>query len=94
MKKYIYEKVTIPEASGIYFLFGEKNELLYIGKSANLKQRLYSHFKSNSPSRLKYLGVQPKKFSVIFEEEEKLDILERQMILKYSPPFNKASTLQ
>ena len=33
----------IPESAGVYFLFS-KNELLYIGKSKNLRKRIADHF--------------------------------------------------
>jgi len=92
VEKYDYEKVTIPETSGIYFLYGEKDELLYIGKSTNLKKRLYAHFKRTGGSKFKYMDIPLKNFSVLFAEEEELDKLERQMILKYLPPFNKSLT--
>jgi excinuclease UvrABC nuclease subunit len=94
VEKYVFDSVEIPETSGVYFLYGERDELLYIGKSKNLKSRLNTHFRSKAGNKLRNLGVEPKKFSMIFEENEKLDNLEKDMIAKYLPPYNKALTKQ
>ena len=34
----------LPALPGIYRFFGEQEELLYVGKSINLRQRVKSHF--------------------------------------------------
>ena len=34
----------LPTLPGIYRFFGEQDELLYVGKSINLRQRVKSHF--------------------------------------------------
>lgn len=34
----------IPNKSGIYFLFNEKEELLYIGLSSSISKRMHGHF--------------------------------------------------
>jgi len=36
--------VDAPEASGVYFFHSDRNNLLYIGKSRNIKHRLSEHF--------------------------------------------------
>ena len=35
---------AVPVAGGLYLLYGKGNELLYVGKTANLKRRLIQHF--------------------------------------------------
>jgi excinuclease UvrABC nuclease subunit len=94
MKQYYFEELDIPETSGIYFLYGAKDELLYIGKSVNLKSRLNAHFKKLGSSNLKHLNITLNKFSIMFADEERLDYLEKQMIAKYSPSLNKSLTKQ
>jgi len=37
----------IPEKCGVYYIWGENDKLLYIGKAVNLKQRLNSHFSAD-----------------------------------------------
>ena len=36
---------NFPESYGLYFMYSETNELLYVGKSKNIRSRLKQHFK-------------------------------------------------
>ncbi len=36
----------LPEETGIYYFFNEKNEPIYIGKSKNIRSRVLSHFRN------------------------------------------------
>jgi len=38
----------LPESTGVYYFFNEKNELIYIGKSINIRERVVSHFYNRS----------------------------------------------
>ena len=42
---------SIPEEPGIYYFYDEKGDLIYIGKSRNLQQRIYTHLSNNTTSR-------------------------------------------
>lgn len=42
---------TIPEEPGIYYFYNEKGDLIYIGKSRNLQQRVGTHLSNNATSR-------------------------------------------
>ncbi len=39
---------SIPEKPGVYFFFGPEDEILYIGKSVNLKKRITDHFRKGT----------------------------------------------
>lgn len=39
---------TIPDEAGIYYFYNEKGDLIYIGKSRNLQQRISTHLSNNS----------------------------------------------
>lgn len=41
----------IPDEPGIYYFYNEKSELIYIGKSRNLQQRVRSHLSNNTTRR-------------------------------------------
>jgi len=41
----------IPEEPGIYYFYNEKGDLIYIGKSRNLHQRVCTHLSNNSSNR-------------------------------------------
>jgi len=46
------EKInTIPEEPGIYYFYNEKGDLIYIGKSRNLQQRIRTHLSNNTTNR-------------------------------------------
>jgi DNA polymerase-3 subunit epsilon len=41
----------IPEEPGIYYFYNEDGELIYVGKSRNMKQRISTHLSNNSSNR-------------------------------------------
>jgi DNA polymerase-3 subunit epsilon len=41
----------VPEAPGVYLLFGEENKPLYIGKSASMRTRVMQHFAATGSAR-------------------------------------------
>ncbi len=41
----------IPEEPGIYYFYNEKRDLIYIGKSRNLQQRISTHLSNNTTNR-------------------------------------------
>ncbi len=41
----------IPEEPGIYYFYNEKGDLIYIGKSRNLQQRISTHLSNNTSGR-------------------------------------------
>jgi DNA polymerase-3 subunit epsilon len=41
----------IPEEPGIYYFYNENGDLIYIGKSRNLQQRISTHLSNNSTNR-------------------------------------------
>lgn len=46
-------KNEVPEKPGVYEL-GSSDQLLYIGKTDNLRQRLLEHIQNNGPDRFRY----------------------------------------
>jgi DNA polymerase III subunit epsilon len=40
----------LPETSGVYLFYGESDCLLYVGKSINIRERVFSHFSSDHAS--------------------------------------------
>ena len=46
----------IPHKPGVYFFFNTSNEIIYIGKSINLKKRVTDHFRDNFPSFFKVVN--------------------------------------
>ncbi|HPF03800.1 MAG TPA: GIY-YIG nuclease family protein, partial [Bacteroidales bacterium] len=42
---------NIPEEPGIYYFYNDRGDLIYIGKSRDLKQRIYTHLSNNTTGR-------------------------------------------
>lgn len=42
---------SIPEEPGVYYFYNEKHDLIYIGKSRNLHQRINTHLSNNTTNR-------------------------------------------
>ena len=82
---------TIPNKPGIYQFFNDNNELLYIGKAKNLKNRVRSYFTANvdlSPTKQQMVqSIKNIKYTIVSNETEAL-LLEKTLIRKHQPPFN------
>ncbi|MAZ49517.1 MAG: hypothetical protein CME65_13235 [Halobacteriovoraceae bacterium] len=82
----------LPEKAGLYYFYNDQGELLYIGKSKNIRKRVINHFRPNI-KRKKDLQL---KFH-IFDIQTKLTgnelaalILESHEIKHFRPPYNTA----
>ncbi len=42
---------SIPDEAGVYYFYNENGDLIYIGKSRNLKQMIYTHLSNNANNR-------------------------------------------
>ena len=82
--------INIPELPGVYQFYDDSNEIIYIGKSRNLKKRVGSYFQKTPDSpRLALLvkNVFDIQFTVTNSETEAL-MLEINLIKRHSPRFN------
>jgi DNA polymerase-3 subunit epsilon len=43
----------LPAAPGVYYFYNQKKKIVYVGKAANLQQRVRSHFSNNDASKRK-----------------------------------------
>jgi len=89
MNKKISAKIKkLPAKSGVYLFKDAPGRILYVGKAANLKNRVSSHFKNNNS----LIGQFRQKIAAIdyieTENETQALILEDQLIKKYQPKFN------
>lgn len=42
---------ALPESAGVYYFYNEQNDLIYIGKSKNIRSRILSHFRNVSTKK-------------------------------------------
>jgi len=81
----------IPDDTGVYYLFGEDNKVVYIGKSNNMRARVFQHLGEipvNKDKRRMYHMVRDVKYELTGSELVAL-ILESYEIKHHQPTFNK-----
>lgn len=81
---------NLPSKTGIYYIHNEKGDLIYIGKSKNIKKRVNQHF-TGSNSKCK--KIQRDVFAVTFEEtgSELIALLKESEEIKINKPiYNRA----
>ncbi|WP_200979002.1 GIY-YIG nuclease family protein [Echinicola sp. 20G] len=82
---------TVPSGiTGVYFLMGDHDRIIYIGKSNDIRKRLYQHF---SDTTRKSIRIQSQIVSVRYENtgNELIALLrESELIKAYTPIFNRA----
>ncbi len=86
------EKVAqFPQEPGVYLMKGEGGKIIYVGKGANLRQRVRSYFRKERDSRyqIDFLlrKVRDIDFLVTTNEKEAL-LLENSLIKKHKPRYN------
>lgn len=81
---------TVPGSPGVYRMYGDKSQVIYVGKAKDLKKRLASYFRSNVDSiktRALVANIAFVEFTVTNSETEAL-ILENNLIKQYMPKYN------
>jgi excinuclease ABC subunit C len=77
----------LPKVPGVY-CFKKGKEILYIGKAANLKERVKNHFQQPSYKDYLFLDKVEKIGYIKTNSEIEALILEAELIKKYQPKFN------
>ena len=81
---------SFPKNPGVYFFKNSKNEIIYIGKAKNLKNRVRSYFnKSNQNKKSQIMVSHATQIEyLVVEDEVKALITEANMIKEYKPKYN------
>jgi len=80
----------LPSKTGIYYIHNEKGEVIYIGKSKNIKKRINQHFTGTSSKSKK---IQREVYAVTYEEtgSELIALLKESEEIKINKPiYNRA----
>lgn len=81
----------LPNSAGVYFFYGPEQELLYIGKSKNVRTRARSHFTKSAKDKEEHLQSQTALVqSVKTSGELSALILESALIKAEAPVYNRA----
>ncbi|WP_029192810.1 GIY-YIG nuclease family protein [Paenibacillus harenae] len=81
-----------PESPGCYLMRNTEGQILYVGKSKNLRSRLRSYFtKQHAHKRIRQLVLEVASIEVVLvnNEAESL-LLENNLIKLHKPPYNRA----
>lgn len=77
--------------SGVYFLYDNNDELLYVGKTNNFRSRLLSHFRGRDVAKPFYRLIDHVTVYFVNENFER-ELYETYAINTFKPSFNKAKT--
>lgn len=84
---------SVPEKPGVYYMLNRRNDIIYIGKAKNLKDRLNSYFYHNISHTSKINKLLKSVYNIDWEttgSELSALITESKMIKSYKPKFNSA----
>lgn len=87
---------SVPNVPGIYRFYSKNKELLYVGKSIELKKRIQSYGRIKPETDSNRLVRLVSKIDFIefdlCENEQRALLKENEWLRKMNPPFNKANT--
>ncbi len=88
--KLVFILEELPSDTGVYYFHDDNGEIIYVGKSRNIKKRVNQHFTNDNP---KSMEMQKKVASVSYEVtgNELIALLkENQEIKEIKPKYNRA----
>ncbi|MEN0037938.1 MAG: exonuclease domain-containing protein [Cellvibrio sp.] len=83
--------LELPNSPGVYYFWGEKKELLYVGKSINIRKRVLSHFTADHKSSREMKICQQTR-NITFDKttgELTALILESRKVKELQPIYNR-----
>ena len=94
-RNWTVEKIhSLPEACGVYYFHDEAGNVIYVGKSKNIRKRVATHFANKTEKARK---LQEHAFDLTFEltgSELVALLLESHEIKRLRPPINRAQRLR
>ncbi len=86
------EKInSLPEATGVYYFYNENHDLIYIGKSKNISERVYQHLTNNSTKRALEMRQEIQDVDYEITGSELVALLKESAEIKeHQPRFNRA----
>ena len=83
--------IPLPEKTGVYYFFDDEDNLIYIGKSNNIRSRVISHFNSNQTKKAIEMKQRIKRIDYELTGSELIALLkESEEIKQQLPLFNRA----
>ena len=90
--KELLDKVgRFPEAVGVYYFLNTNNEIIYVGKSINIKKRIFTHLYNSKTAKSIAMKEEVTDFDFVETESEMIALLrENEEIKKLQPKYNRA----
>ena len=83
----------LPRSPGVYMFRDASDEILYIGKATNLRQRVRSYFGSDDRKKIGPLLRETASLShVELPDPLTAEVIERRLIARHTPRYNRAGT--
>ncbi len=83
------ELKKLPQKPGVYLMKNEKEEIIYVGKAINLKNRVRQYFQNNKNQKVQVMVQHIKEFEyIITDSEMEALLLECNLIKKHRPFYN------
>lgn len=81
----------LPDAPGVYLFYGAKNEVLYVGKGVNIRERVISHFAGDhgSSKEMDLCRLVTSIEARVTAGELSALLLESQLVKELAPVYNK-----
>lgn len=81
---------TLPDKSGVYIMHNKSDDIIYVGKAKNLKNRVRSYFKSHKhPPKVASMVANVEYFEYIITDSElEALVLENNLIKQNMPKYN------
>ena len=64
------ELKKLPQKPGVYLMKNEKEEIIYVGKAINLKNRVRQYFQNNKNQKVQVMVQHIKEFEYIITDSE------------------------
>ena len=90
--KHLEQKLRdLPHKSGVYIMYNEARQILYIGKARDLFKRVHQYFGNKANRTVKVIKLVEKIYDldyIITANEVEALVLENNLIKKHKPPYN------
>lgn len=92
MKDFSEQVQNLPQAPGVYLMYNEANEIIYVGKAISLRNRVSSYFQKSSSGKTPKVLAMVEHIDhfeyILVENEVEALVLESNFIKEHAPKYN------
>lgn len=84
----------LPNKAGVFYYFNENNDVIYVGKSKSIRNRVISTFQNGKSKKALQIRTETAKITFqITNNIEEAQVIEKENINKFSPKYNSKSRI-